>query len=228
MASADDNGLKGLKVAIASGSVSSVEEYLNAALGAAVSSQDLSAVRGLCGSIAQQLCGVEADDEDEDVNEVAKAVLSPEEEQARMVASVETALASVAAGEFVVVVDGDDRENEGDLIIAAEKATPERLAFMVNETSGLICVGVTEERVKQLELPQMVSQNTEAHATAFTHSVDYLIGTTTGISAGDRALTIKALADEKVKPAELSRPGHVFPLRAREGETCAAPRSPTP
>lgn len=132
-------------------------------------------------------------------------------------------LAAVARGEFVIVVDGEERENEGDLIIAAEHATPERLAFMVNETSGLICVGIEGKRAEELELPQMVAKNTESHGTAFTVSVDYKIGTSTGISAGDRSATIRALADPKVLPSEFSRPGHMFPLRAKDGGVLVRP-----
>lgn len=118
---------------------------------------------------------------------------------------VRAALASVAAGEFVVVCDGEDRENEGDLIIAADKATPEKLAFMVNETSGLICVGVEGWRVDELRLPQMVERNSESHQTAFTVSIDYKVGTSTGISAGDRAATLRAVCDRKVAPEDFSR-----------------------
>ena len=107
--------------------------------------------------------------------------------------SIEDALAAIAAGQFVVVVDDEDRENEGDLIMAAEKVTPERLAFMIRYTSGIICVPLNAERVEELALPQMVQQNTESHRTAFTVSVDYRYETTTGISAADRSKTILAL-----------------------------------
>ena len=97
-------------------------------------------------------------------------------------------------GAFIVVTDGANREDEGDLIIAAEHATPEKIAFMVNVTSGIICVGMTSARCEELDLPQMVTRNTESHQTAFTVTVDYKHGTTTGISAADRATTIRALA----------------------------------
>ncbi|MCL1598173.1 MAG: bifunctional 3,4-dihydroxy-2-butanone-4-phosphate synthase/GTP cyclohydrolase II, partial [Actinomycetia bacterium] len=111
----------------------------------------------------------------------------------------------------------EDRENEGDLIIAAEKVTAERIAFMVRYTSGLICLPTTGDRLDQLELPLMVIDNTEAHNTAFTISIDYLKGTTTGISAADRARTILAVVDPASSASDFSRPGHIFPLRSVEG-----------
>jgi len=117
----------------------------------------------------------------------------------------------------VVVVDDADRENEGDLIVAAEKVTPAQVAFMVRHTSGLICLSVPGERLDELRLPLMVSENTDSHRTAFTISVDYVHGTTTGISAADRAATIRAVVDPRTRPADLARPGHIFPLRYREG-----------
>jgi 3,4-dihydroxy 2-butanone 4-phosphate synthase / GTP cyclohydrolase II len=131
--------------------------------------------------------------------------------------AVEDAIAAVGRGEIVVVVDDEDRENEGDLIMAADAVTPEKIAFFLDHTSGLICVPLTPERVEHLDLPLMVTSNTEAQRTAFTVSVDYRHGTTTGISAEDRAATIKALADPHIRPADLNRPGHVFPLRYRPG-----------
>jgi 3,4-dihydroxy 2-butanone 4-phosphate synthase/GTP cyclohydrolase II len=127
------------------------------------------------------------------------------------------AIAAIAAGEIVVVVDDEDRENEGDLIMAADAVTPEKIAFFLAHTSGLICVPLTPERVEHLDLPLMVTNNTEVQRTAFTISVDYRHGTTTGISASDRAATIKALADPHLRPSDLSRPGHIFPLRYRPG-----------
>lgn len=131
--------------------------------------------------------------------------------------NIEDAVAAIADGQFVVVIDDYDRENEGDLIMAAEKATPEAIAFMVKHTSGLICTAMSGERLDALKLPLMVQENTESHKTAFTVSVDYGVGTTTGISASDRSKTIQALADPSTRPLDLKRPGHVFPLRAREG-----------
>jgi 3,4-dihydroxy 2-butanone 4-phosphate synthase/GTP cyclohydrolase II len=118
---------------------------------------------------------------------------------------------------MVIVVDDADRENEGDLIIAAEKITPESLAFMVRHTSGVICMPVIGERLDELNIPMMVADSTDTQRTAFTISIDATNGTTTGISAADRAATIRAVIDEETKPADLVRPGHVFPLRYREG-----------
>lgn len=134
-------------------------------------------------------------------------------------AKIETAIAAIAAGELVIVVDDADRENEGDLILAAEAATPEKLAFMVNHTSGVICVGMTGDRLDKLQLPLMVVDNDDKMRTAFTVTVDYKIGTTTGISASDRAATIRALVDPGARAEDFSRPGHLFPLRAVPGGT---------
>ena len=130
--------------------------------------------------------------------------------------NVRAAIAAIARGELVVVADDESRENEGDLILAASAATPEKIAFMVRYTSGLLCVGTKPERLHELELPLMVPRNTESQQTAFTVSVDYLRGTTTGISAADRSATIRALADGGAAAADFARPGHVFPLRARQ------------
>src|SRR5580700_10059453 len=118
---------------------------------------------------------------------------------------------------MAVVVDDEDRENEGDLVMAAEAVTPEKIAFFLAHTSGVICVPLLPERADELELPLMVSENTESQRTAFTVSVDYGHGTTTGISAEDRASTIHALIDPHTRPVELNRPGHIFPLRYRHG-----------
>ncbi len=131
--------------------------------------------------------------------------------------SIEDIVADIKAGKIVVIMDDEARENEGDLIMAAEKVTPEAIAFFVRYTSGIICAPMSKERVDELRLPQMVADNTEQHRTAFTVSVDYKHGTTTGISALDRAKTIKALTDPNSKPDDFSRPGHIFPLRAAEG-----------
>jgi 3,4-dihydroxy 2-butanone 4-phosphate synthase/GTP cyclohydrolase II len=132
-------------------------------------------------------------------------------------AKIEDAIAAIGEGEIVVVVDDADRENEGDLIMAAEFATPERIAFFLSHTSGVICVPMTGDRLDALDLPPMVSENTESNRTAFTVSVDCRHGTTTGISAADRAATIAALIDPRTGPSDLARPGHIFPLRYREG-----------
>ncbi len=132
-------------------------------------------------------------------------------------ATIPDAVDAIGAGEIVVVVDDADRENEGDLIMAAEFATPEKIGFFVRHTSGLIVMPMLGRRLDQLDLPLMVQHNTEAHRTAFTVSVDAAEGTSTGISAADRCTTIRTLIDPDTKPADLLRPGHIFPLRYREG-----------
>ncbi|MEV4047807.1 3,4-dihydroxy-2-butanone-4-phosphate synthase, partial [Streptomyces sp. NPDC049744] len=132
---------------------------------------------------------------------------------------VEQAVADIAAGRPVVVVDDEDRENEGDLVVAAEKATEEIVAFMMTECRGLICAPMEGEELDRLRLPQMVDDNTESMKTAFTVSVDATAahGVSTGISAADRATTLQLLASGTAEPTDLVRPGHVFPLRARPG-----------
>ncbi|WP_329213009.1 bifunctional 3,4-dihydroxy-2-butanone-4-phosphate synthase/GTP cyclohydrolase II [Streptomyces sp. NBC_00683] len=132
---------------------------------------------------------------------------------------VEQAIRDIAAGRPVVVVDDEDRENEGDLVIAAEKATPEIVAFMMSECRGLICAPMENDELERLELPQMVDNNTESMKTAFTVSVDASAahGVTTGISAADRATTLRMLAGGRAGPGDFVRPGHIFPLRARSG-----------
>jgi 3,4-dihydroxy 2-butanone 4-phosphate synthase/GTP cyclohydrolase II len=134
-----------------------------------------------------------------------------------MFAPIEGAISAFRKGEFVVVVDDADRENEGDLIIAAQHATPARVGFMVRHTSGLICLPALGERLDALQIPMMVANNTDARRTAFTVSVDYGPGTTTGISAADRAATIAALIDPAMPAGSFTRPGHVFPLRFQPG-----------
>jgi 3,4-dihydroxy 2-butanone 4-phosphate synthase/GTP cyclohydrolase II len=136
-----------------------------------------------------------------------------------MFTQIERAIDAVARGELVVVVDDADRENEGDLIMAAEKMTPEKMAFMIRYTSGVICQPMLGERLDELNLPLMVpgNENTEVQRTAFTISVDAVRHTTTGISAADRAATVSALIDPATRPDDLARPGHIFPLRYREG-----------
>ena len=133
--------------------------------------------------------------------------------------TVESAIDAVRRGEFVVVVDDEDRENEGDLIIAAEKMTPDKMAFMIRYTSGVICLPMEGTRLDELQLPLMVSgnENTEGQRTAFTVSVDARHGTTTGISAADRCATVHALIDASTTAGDLARPGHIFPLRYRDG-----------
>src|SRR5688500_14297406 len=130
---------------------------------------------------------------------------------------IEKAIAAIARGEIVVVVDDEDRENEGDMIMAAEFATPEKIAFFLHHTSGYICAPITRERALELDLPPMVATNTESMRTAFLVTVDLKVGTSTGISAHDRAATIQALVDPATRPEHLARPGHVLPLEAREG-----------
>jgi len=132
-------------------------------------------------------------------------------------ASIPEAVAAIGRGEIVVVVDDEDRENEGDLIMAAEAATAEKIAFFVRHTSGVICAPLTGERLDELDVPLMVSHNTEAQRTAFTYTVDYRHGTSTGISAADRAATIQSLIDPATRPGDLARPGHIFPLRYSDG-----------
>ena len=132
---------------------------------------------------------------------------------------------AIGRGEVVVVVDDEDRENEGDLIMAAEFVTPEKIAFFVRHTSGLICVPLTGDRLDELDIPLMVKDNTEAQRTAFTYSVDATDGTSTGISASDRAATIQALIDPGTRPTDLARPGHIFPLRYSDGRRAEARRA---
>jgi 3,4-dihydroxy 2-butanone 4-phosphate synthase/GTP cyclohydrolase II len=136
---------------------------------------------------------------------------------------VERAIGDIAAGRAVVVVDDADRENEGDIIFAASKATPELLAFMIRHSSGVICVPMLGEDLDRLQLPLMTAQNTERMRTAFTVSVDARDGITTGISAADRARTIRTLVDSATEPYELTRPGHIFPLRYAEGGVLRRP-----
>ncbi len=130
---------------------------------------------------------------------------------------IEDALQAMARGEMVVVVDNEDRENEGDIILAAQHASAEAVSFMVRHTSGMLCVALPGERLDRLDLPLMVERNTESLRTAYTVTVDYRHGTSTGISAADRAATIRALVDPAAKADDFNRPGHVFPLRAVAG-----------
>ena len=133
-----------------------------------------------------------------------------------MLHKIEDALTDIKVGKLVIVVDDEDRENEGDFICAAEHATPEVINFMSKNGRGLICAPITEERCEELNLQPMVNNNTSLHETAFTVSVDLLgNGCTTGISASDRSKTILALVNNETKPEDLGRPGHIFPLRAK-------------
>ncbi|MCE1165891.1 MAG: bifunctional 3,4-dihydroxy-2-butanone-4-phosphate synthase/GTP cyclohydrolase II [Bacteroidetes bacterium] len=130
---------------------------------------------------------------------------------------IEAAVDDFRKGKIIIVVDDEDRENEGDMIFSAEKSTPELVNFLVRHARGLICVPMEGKRLEELDIEMMTNYNTSLHETAFTISVDYLKGTTTGISAFDRHKTIKALISKKTKPAELGKPGHVFPLRSETG-----------
>ena len=132
-------------------------------------------------------------------------------------ATIEEAAVDFAAGRFVIIVDDETRENEGDLAIAAEHVTPEAINFMARHGRGLICLPIIGQRLDELQIPMMVQENTSALGTAFTVSVEARKGITTGISAADRATTIRAVLDPATRPPDLARPGHVFPLRAREG-----------
>jgi len=131
--------------------------------------------------------------------------------------TIEQALDDLRAGKCVIVVDDEDRENEGDLVCSAELCSESVINFMATEARGLICVSITEDRARSLELPLMVNDNTALHGTRFTISVDYIHGTASGISVADRTATVKAMADESTIPADLGRPGHIFPLIAMEG-----------
>src|SRR5204862_7703041 len=132
-------------------------------------------------------------------------------------ARIEDAIDAVRHGRMVIVVDDEDRENEGDLTIAAEKITPDAINFMARHGCGLICVSMTEDRLAELDLPQMVGQNTARLGTAFCVSIDAKGVTSTGVSASDRAATVLAMIDPRTRPSDLVRPGHMFPLKARNG-----------
>src|ERR1700693_4195147 len=132
-------------------------------------------------------------------------------------ATVEQAVEEIRQGRMIVLVDDEDRENEGALTMAAEKITPEAINFMAKYARGLICLPLTEDRCDELHLPLMSPINTSVHGTAFCEAIDARMGVTTGISASDRAITILTAVDSKTKPQDLARPGHIFPLRARKG-----------
>jgi 3,4-dihydroxy 2-butanone 4-phosphate synthase/GTP cyclohydrolase II len=131
--------------------------------------------------------------------------------------TIEDAIEDFRSGKVLIVVDDEDRENEGDFILAAEKVTPEAINFFVSEGRGVVCTPVTAQRIEELNLDMMVDKNTSIHETQFTVSVDYLHGTTTGVSALDRAATVRALVDPAAKAEDFGRPGHIFPLRAADG-----------
>ncbi len=142
---------------------------------------------------------------------------APSDEEPSPFDSIQEAIEDIRAGKMVIVLDDEDRENEGDLVMAAEKVTPEAINFMRKEAGGLVCVPLLGERLDELQIPQMVRDNTAVHETAFTVSVEARDLTTTGISAHDRAATIKKLIDPRATGADFLRPGHTFPLRARDG-----------
>ena len=148
-------------------------------------------------------------------------IVKAADEQAEEFARIEDAIAAIRAGEMVIVVDDEDRENEGDLTIAAESITPEAINFTATYGRGLICLAMTPERLDELEIPLMVAQNRSRFETAFCVSIEAKAGTTTGISAADRAATVLAAIDPATKPADLIRPGHMFPLRARSAGVLA-------
>ena len=133
------------------------------------------------------------------------------------ISSIEDVLQDIREGKMVIIVDDEDRENEGDVMIASEKATPEAITFMARYACGLICLSLTEERVRQLDLPLMVHDNTSPYNTAFTVSIEAKEGITTGISAFDRAKTVQVAIDPKSTADDITRPGHIFPLAARDG-----------
>ncbi len=143
--------------------------------------------------------------------------------ESKSIARVQRAIADIRAGKMVILTDDEDRENEGDLVMAAEHVTPAAVNFMAQKARGLICLSLTEERVQKLNLPLMVTDNTSPFQTAFTVSIEAAHGVTTGISAADRAHTIRTAIAPKAKPNDLSRPGHVFPLRARNGGVLVRP-----
>ena len=132
-------------------------------------------------------------------------------------ARVENALTALRAGKGVLVVDDENRENEGDFVFSAQHLTTQQMAMMIREGSGIVCLCLTDERTKQLQLPQMVQDNTSQNNTAYTVTIEAKEGVTTGVSAADRVTTIKAATKPNAKPEDLSRPGHVFPLKAKSG-----------
>src|SRR5258705_4150484 len=138
-------------------------------------------------------------------------------------ATIEEAVADIRDGRMIIIVDDEDRENEGDLVCAAEKVTPEIINFMATHARGLICLPLTEKRCDELHLATQVADNTSVHGTAFTVSIEARKVVTTGISASDRATTILAAVDPNMRPQDLARPGHIFPLRAKQGGVLIRP-----
>ncbi|MCJ7575082.1 MAG: 3,4-dihydroxy-2-butanone-4-phosphate synthase, partial [Dehalococcoidia bacterium] len=134
-----------------------------------------------------------------------------------MLTSISEAIEDIKAGKFIIIVDDESRENEGDLAMAAEKVTPEAINFMAKHGRGLVCLPITGQRLDELGIPLMVTNNTSRHCTAFTISIEAKDRVTTGISAFDRAQTIKTVLDPDTKPSDIAQPGHIFPIRAKEG-----------
>src|SRR3990172_8319168 len=139
------------------------------------------------------------------------------EEKRSRFSTIPEAIEAIKAGRIVIVVDDESRENEGDFIVAAEPVTPEVINFMLKNGRGVLCTPITSQRADELSLESMVDSNTSLHETPFTVSVDYVHGTTTGVSAADRAATVLSLINPKTKPSDLARPGHIFSLRAMDG-----------
>ncbi|MEJ2535708.1 MAG: 3,4-dihydroxy-2-butanone-4-phosphate synthase, partial [Calditrichia bacterium] len=135
----------------------------------------------------------------------------------KITTDIDTAIGDLKAGKILIVIDDEDRENEGDFIMAAEKVTPEAINFMTKFGRGMVCLALTEDRAEELELEYMVERNTALHGTAFTVTIDARVGTTTGVSAYDRALTIQKAIDPETNPEDLARPGHIFPLISKPG-----------
>ncbi|HBA53494.1 MAG TPA: 3,4-dihydroxy-2-butanone-4-phosphate synthase, partial [Syntrophorhabdus aromaticivorans] len=133
------------------------------------------------------------------------------------ISKIEDIIQDIAAGKMVIMTDDEDRENEGDVVVAAEKITPEAITFMARYACGLVCLSLTEEKARALSLPLMVTDNTSPYNTAFTVSIEAKRGVTTGISAHDRARTVQVAIDDASSPDDLSKPGHIFPLIARKG-----------
>jgi len=136
-----------------------------------------------------------------------------------VLSSIEEAIKDIKAGKFVIIVDDEDRENEGDLAIAAEKVSTEAINFLIKYARGLVCLPIKGERLDELEIPMMVSHNTSKFTTAFTVSIEAKHGVTTGISAKDRAETIKAVINPETKASDIARPGHIFPLKSKRGRS---------
>lgn len=190
---------------------------------ASVSAADLAAKSGLTESAISLLRSGRRTPSYKSIQALSKALpelathLADDPPDEPLVDNIEDAISDIRAGKMVIVLDDEDRENEGDLVMAAQMITPEAINFMRKEAGGLICVAIIGKRLDELQIPLMVSENTALHETAFTVSIEARHRTTTGISAQDRAATIQAMLDPSAKPSDFLRPGHMFPLRARDG-----------